>query len=92
MLIILYIMFININKSIFGKGLKMLKNCMKELRARHGFSQTELAKRVGVTRQTIGFIEKGEFSPSIALSLRLAKHLQLRVDELFWLEGENIDE
>ena len=38
---------------------------------------------------TIGFIERGEFSPSIALSLRLAKHLQVRVDELFWLEGED---
>ncbi|MFN7249890.1 MAG: helix-turn-helix transcriptional regulator [Anaerobacillus sp.] len=70
----------------------MLRNRLKELRARHGFSQTELAKHVGVTRQTIGFIEKGEFSPSIVLSLRLAKHLHIRVDELFWLEGEDFDE
>ena len=43
---------------------------------------------MGVTRQTIGFIEKGEFAPSITLSLRLAKHLGVTVDELFWLEGE----
>ncbi|ADU32155.1 helix-turn-helix transcriptional regulator [Evansella cellulosilytica] len=70
----------------------MLRNRVKELRARHGFSQTELAQRVGVTRQTIGFIEKGDFSPSIALSLRLAKHLDVRVDELFWLDEEDIDE
>lgn len=70
----------------------MLRNRVKELRARHGFSQSELGKRVGVTRQTIGFIEKGEFSPSIALSLRLAKHLETKVDELFWLEGEDTDE
>ena len=70
----------------------MLKNRVRELRARHEFSQTELAKRVGVTRQTIGFIEKGDFSPSIALSLRLAKHLQVKIDELFWLEGEDFDE
>lgn len=67
----------------------MLRNRVKELRARHGFSQTELANRVGVTRQTIGFIEKGEFSPSITLSLRISKELQIRVDELFWLEGED---
>ena len=67
----------------------MLRNRVKELRARYEFSQTELGNRVGVTRQTIGFIEKGEFSPSIALSLRLAKHLQVTVDELFWLEGED---
>ncbi|MFC5466941.1 helix-turn-helix transcriptional regulator [Lederbergia graminis] len=70
----------------------MLRNRVKELRARHGFSQTELANRVGVTRQTIGFIEKGEFSPSITLSLRLAKELQIKVDELFWLEGEDAGE
>ncbi|KGA98365.1 XRE family transcriptional regulator [Alkalihalobacillus alcalophilus ATCC 27647 = CGMCC 1.3604] len=70
----------------------MLRNRVKELRARHGFSQTELANRVGVTRQTIGFIEKGDFSPSIALSLRLAKHLEIKVDQLFWLEGEDTDE
>ena len=70
----------------------MLRNRVRELRARHAFSQTELAKRVGVTRQTIGFIEKGDFSPSIALSLRLAKHLQVKIDELFWLEEEDFDE
>nr|WP_144923043.1 helix-turn-helix transcriptional regulator [Paenibacillus bovis] len=70
----------------------MLRNRVKELRTRHGFSQTELANRVGVTRQTIGFIEKGEFSPSITLSLRLAKELQIKVDELFWLEGEDAGE
>jgi putative transcriptional regulator len=70
----------------------MLRNRVRELRARHEFSQTELAKRVGVTRQTIGFIEKGDFSPSIALSLRLAKHLQVNIGELFWLEEEDFDE
>ncbi|QFT89547.1 anaerobic benzoate catabolism transcriptional regulator [Bacillus sp. THAF10] len=67
----------------------MLRNRVKELRARHGFSQSDLGNLVGVTRQTIGFIEKGEFSPSIALSLRIAKHLQVKVDDLFWLEGED---
>ncbi|WP_339146617.1 MULTISPECIES: helix-turn-helix transcriptional regulator [unclassified Sutcliffiella] len=67
----------------------MLCNRVKELRARHGFSQSDLGSLVGVTRQTIGFIEKGEFSPSIALTLRLAKHLKVKVDELFWLEGED---
>jgi putative transcriptional regulator len=70
----------------------MLRNRVREFRARHEFSQTELAKRVGVTRQTIGFIEKGDFSPSIALSLRLAKHLQVNIGELFWLEEEDFDE
>jgi putative transcriptional regulator len=66
----------------------MLRNRVKELRARFGFSQGELAERVGVTRQTIGFIEKGEFSPSITLSLKIAREFEIKVDELFWLEGE----
>lgn len=66
----------------------MLHNRVKELRARFGFSQGELGERVGVTRQTIGFIEKGEFSPSITLALKLAREFEVKVDELFWLEGE----
>ncbi|GEN46698.1 helix-turn-helix transcriptional regulator [Alkalibacillus haloalkaliphilus] len=70
----------------------MLHNCVKELRARYSFSQTELANRVGVTRQTIGFIEKGDFSPSITLSLKIAQELNVSVDELFWLEGEGYNE
>ena len=68
----------------------MLNNKVKELRARHGFSQMELAALTGVTRQTIGFIEKGEFSPFVTLALKLAQHLQVKVDELFWLEEENV--
>ena len=70
----------------------MLKNKVRELRARHEFTQTDLAKRVGVTRQTIGFIEKGEFSPSVTLSLKLARELACDINELFWLEGEEEDE
>lgn len=67
---------------------RMLKNCVKELRARYGFTQSDLGKQVDVTRQTIAFIEKGEFSPSITLALKLAKALQTNVDELFWLEED----
>ncbi|MBU0905672.1 MAG: helix-turn-helix transcriptional regulator [Firmicutes bacterium] len=66
----------------------MLQNRVKELRARYGFSQGELGERVGVTRQTIAFIEKGEFSPSVTLALKLAREFEVKVDELFWLEGE----
>lgn len=66
----------------------MLKNRVKELRARHNLTQNELGERVGVTRQTIGFIEKGNFSPSITLSLRISRELQIPLEELFWLEEE----
>ena len=55
----------------------MLQNRVKELRARYGFSQGELGERVGVTRQTIAFIEKGEFSPSVTLALKLAREFAL---------------
>lgn len=70
----------------------MLKNRVKELRARYGFTQSDLGKQVDVTRQTIAFIEKGEFSPSITLALKLAKVLETKVDDLFWLEGDEGDE
>ncbi|TWT26329.1 helix-turn-helix transcriptional regulator [Planomicrobium sp. CPCC 101110] len=70
----------------------MLRNRVKELRARYGFTQSDLGKRVNVTRQTIAFIEKGEFSPSITLALKLARALETSVDELFWLEGDGEDE
>ncbi|MEK6267839.1 MAG: helix-turn-helix transcriptional regulator [Planococcus sp. (in: firmicutes)] len=67
----------------------MLKNRVKELRARYGFTQSDLGKQVDVTRQTIAFIEKGEFSPSITLSLKIAKALHTNVNDLFWLEEDD---
>lgn len=73
---------------VTGRMNGMLKNRVKEMRARHNLTQSDLGKQVDVTRQTIAFIEKGEFSPSITLSLKLAKALQVDVNELFWLEGD----
>lgn len=70
----------------------MLRNRVKELRARHNLTQSDLGRQVDVTRQTIAFIEKGEFSPSITLALKLAEALEVDVKELFWLEGEKKDE
>ena len=51
-----------------------------------GMTQQELADRVGVTRQTILYIEKGKYSPTIGLALRLALVLDVRVEDLFELE------
>ncbi|WP_026584351.1 helix-turn-helix transcriptional regulator [Bacillus sp. J33] len=70
----------------------MLLNRVRELRARFNFTQGELAKRVGATRQTIGFIEKGDYAPSIALALKIAKEFECQVEEIFWLEGEKENE
>ncbi|QCR31341.1 helix-turn-helix transcriptional regulator [Lysinibacillus sp. SGAir0095] len=66
----------------------MLKNRVKELRARNNFTQSDLGKLVGVTRQTIAFIEKGEFSPSITLALKLSKELKEPLEQIFWLEED----
>jgi len=50
-------------------------------------SQAELARAVGVSRQTISSIETGQYCPSTVLALRLADTLTMPFDELFWLEG-----
>lgn len=65
-----------------------LMNRLRVARAEHDLSQTELAKSVGVSRQTISSIENGQYCPSTLLAFRLAHVLGLRVDELFWLEGD----
>ncbi|MEG2338102.1 MAG: helix-turn-helix transcriptional regulator [Clostridium sp.] len=62
-----------------------LKNKVKELRARHNLNQTDLAKLVSVSRQTIGQIEKGDYSPSVMLALKIAKALNTTVDEVFYI-------
>lgn len=70
----------------------MLRNKVRVKRAEHELTQIALAKEVGVTRQTIAFIEKGEFAPSIALALRLARVLKTPIADLFWLDTEEAHE
>jgi putative transcriptional regulator len=62
-----------------------LYNRIEEARLAHGLSRQELADKVGVHYQTIGYLERGEYSPSLALSLRIAKLLKQEVSELFSL-------
>ena len=64
----------------------LLKNRLKELRARHGLNQTELAQRAGVSRQTISLIERGEYTPSVLIALRIAQIVEEPVDQVFYLE------
>jgi DNA-binding XRE family transcriptional regulator len=59
------------------------KTRIKELRARYDMTQEDLAKKVGVTRQTIVYLEKGAYNPSLELAHRVAKVLKTTVDELF---------
>ena len=67
----------------FSKVEKM-KNNVKIPRIKASITQEQLAKRVGVTRQTIGLIEKGEYNPSLQLCVAIAKELNKTLDELFW--------
>jgi len=64
-------------------------NRVEDLRARNNLSRQELAEQVGVHYQTIGYIERGEYSPSLVLALRIASVLGASVEEIFWLDEEN---
>lgn len=63
----------------------MIKNCVRELREKHGLTQEELAERAGVTRQTIIALEKGNYTPSVAFALSLAKIFKCSVEDIFAL-------
>jgi putative transcriptional regulator len=64
---------------------------LRRHRLRFDLTQQELADRVGVTRQTILSIEKGKYSPTVGLALRLAREFEVSVEDLFELEGGNDD-
>ena len=65
-----------------------LANRVRVARAERDLSQTDLADRVGVSRQTISSIETGQYVPSALLALRLARALAMPVADLFWIEGD----
>ncbi|MDD5341146.1 MAG: helix-turn-helix transcriptional regulator [Patescibacteria group bacterium] len=62
-----------------------MKVRVKEFRLKKGLTQEELARRVGVRRETIVFLEQGKYNPSLKLALNIAKELKIPVDELFSL-------
>jgi len=65
-----------------------MRTRIKELRARYDLTQEDLAKKIGVRRETILFIEKGRYNPSIKLAHDIAKALQTTIDELFIFDDE----
>ena len=64
-----------------------LRNFVKMHRARLDMTQEQLARAVGVSRQTIHAIERGKAEPSVVLAMKLARLFELKVDELFKLEN-----
>lgn len=62
---------------------------LKFARMEKDISQIDLAKMVGVTRQTIGMIESGDYNPSLKLCIAICKALDKTLDDLFWEDNEN---
>lgn len=65
-----------------------LQNRLKELRARDGLNQTELAKIIGASRQTVSLMERGDYAPSVVLAIKIARVFKENVEDIFILEEE----
>lgn len=65
-----------------------MRTRIKELRARYDLTQADLAKMVGVRRETIVYLEKGKYNPSLRLAHDVAKALKTTIDELFIFEDD----
>ncbi|HEN0776757.1 TPA: helix-turn-helix transcriptional regulator [Streptococcus agalactiae] len=63
----------------------ILKNRLKELRARDGINQTELAKLTGVSRQTISLIERGEYTLSVIIAMKISQVFKESLENVFSL-------
>lgn len=62
-----------------------LRNALREARAARGWTQAELAEKIGVTRKTVNTVENGVFIPSTVLALKMARALETTVEALFQL-------
>lgn len=69
-----------------------LYNHLKEMRARLGVNQQEMGRLVNTSRQTISQIERGDYSPSVTLALKIAKVCNVRVEDIFEYEEDNNEE
>ena len=68
-----------------------MRTRIKEYRAKYDMTQEDLAQKVGVRRETIVFLEKGKYNPSLKLAHDVAKALNARIDELFIFDDEGGD-
>ncbi len=65
-----------------------LYNHLKAYRAKQNLNQSELGLLVGVSRQTISMIERGDYSPSVTLALKIAKYFEVHVEDIFSYEED----
>ncbi|MFC3212659.1 helix-turn-helix transcriptional regulator [Planomicrobium okeanokoites] len=68
-----------------------MRTKIKEYRAKYGFTQADLAMRVGARRETISFLEKGEYNPSLKLAVKIAQQFNVSVEELFIFEDSDFE-
>ena len=66
-----------------------MRTRIKEFRAKYNLTQAELAVKVGVSRETIVFLEKGKYNPSLKLAHDIAAALNAKIDDLFIFDDEN---
>jgi putative transcriptional regulator len=67
-----------------------MKTNLKELREKRNLTQEALAEKVDVTRQTILFLEKGKYNPSLRLAYKIAKVLNSKIEDVFSFEDERL--
>ncbi len=67
-----------------------LRNRLKELRARDGYNQTQLARKAGISRQTVSLIERNDFMPSILTAVRIARIFNEPVEDIFIFEEDEL--
>lgn len=67
-----------------------MRTRLKELRARHGYNQTELAKLAKVSRQTISLIEREEYVPSLLIAVRIARIFNEPIENIFIFDEEDL--
>jgi len=66
----------------------MIRNRIKEYRAKYDLKQEDLAKKVGVRRETIGNLENGKYNPSLVLAWNIAKEFGVKIEDIFTVEEE----
>ena len=66
-----------------------MENRLEEIRKAHGVKQEELARELGVSRQTISSLEKGRYNPSILLAFKIARRFGLQIEDVFIYQEED---
>jgi|GEM_PF-190234 len=65
-----------------------MRNRLREIRSNQSWSQAELARRLGVSRQTVNALERGKYDPSLPLAFRIARLFDSPIEDIFLAEGE----